>query len=143
MVRPATGGAVPADVSSTEIHSAPLSTPSGPPQAPDFYVCVCRGGDVAVSRSTFGMLCEQGYLFRKLWGAIGTSGSNGRNLVPLYKFGITWKAMAALVLSLKTNDPAAAYKYRMRFERIGGFKNLNRHHRSLRAPAGSAGSAGS
>jgi protease II len=76
-------------------------------------------------------LCQEGHIFKML--LFGGNGFRNEalpniNIQTLQYYGITKQSFQALVFSLRTNNPNAAYKYRFVYESIGGFKTIDKHH---------------
>lgn len=88
-------------------------------------------GDVAVSRGMLIRLTQEGHIFKKLvMGGDGFRNEPEREKFDILRhYNIKRKPFAALVLSLRNNDPQIAYKYLHHYEAIGGFKTLDRYHR--------------
>lgn len=108
------------------------SYPSVPPSN-SFHEFVFHDGKMLVSDGMFTRLCQEGHIFRQL--IFGGSGFRleeykiGDPIDKLAKYGITRKSFRALVFSLRNNDPKPAYKFRITFDGIGGFKTIDKYHR--------------
>lgn len=87
-------------------------------------------GNMAVSYGMMIRLCQEGHIFKMLlFGGNGFKKETLANIIQTLQFyGITRRAFQALVFSLRTNNPTIAYKYRLMYESIGGFKTIDKHH---------------
>ena len=87
-------------------------------------------GNMAVSYGMMIRLCQEGNIFKiLLFGGNGFKRqtlSNGISTLQYY--GITKEGFQALVLSLRTNNPKIAYKHKLMYESIGGFKTIDKYH---------------
>lgn len=97
---------------------------------PNKYEFAFPDGNVAVSSGMMTRLCQEGHIFKLL-----VFGGNGFREVPnttiiqtLQYYGITKRSFQALIFSLRTNNANVAYKYRLVYESIGGFKTIDKHH---------------
>ncbi len=98
--------------------------------APKKYEFVFSDGNMAVSRGMMTRLCQEGHIFKML--LFGGNGFRkelpGVSIQTLEYYGITKESFQALVLSLRTNNPSLAYKYKLLYESIGGFKTIDKYH---------------
>ena len=92
-------------------------------------------GNMVVSYGMMIRLCQEGHIFKiLLFGGNGFKTFScdipGSNICisTLQYYGITKAAFQALVLSLRTNSPSIAYKHKLMYESIGGFKTIDKHH---------------
>jgi len=97
-----------------------------------YYTLVCTDRDVLVSRGMLIRLCQEGHIFKML--LFGREGfreelqveDEGRIELPT-RYHIQGHVIAALLMSLRINEPALAYKHRHLLEAVGGFKFLDRY----------------
>jgi len=87
-------------------------------------------GNIVVSYGMMTRLCQEGHIFKMLlFGGNGfKSETFSSSNTTLQYYGITKAAFQALILSLRTNNPSVAYKYKLMYESIGGFKTIDKHH---------------
>ena len=95
------------------------------------YEFTFSDGNMVVSSGMMTRLCQEGHIFKML--LFGGNGFRNEalpniNIQTLQYYGITKQSFQALVFSLRTNNPNAAYKYRFVYESIGGFKTIDKHH---------------
>lgn len=92
---------------------------------------VFEDGNMVVSSGMMTRLCQEGHIFKLL--LFGGEGFREENCsLPIDKlkhYGITKQAFKALVFSLRTNNTRIAYKHRLSYESIGGFKTIDKYHR--------------
>lgn len=130
------GSSIHVPVSGTPEWSVESSYPSvtwdGPLVAKNtIYEFSFSDGNIAVSYGMMIRLCQEGHIFKML--LFGGNGFKKETFVnigirTLQFYGITKEAFQALVLSLRTNNPSIAYKHKLMYESIGGFKTIDKHH---------------
>lgn len=90
-------------------------------------------GNIVISYGMMTRLCQEGHIFKMLM--FGGNGFKSEAFLQsnsiLQYYGITKTAFQALVLSIRTNDPSIAYKHKLMYESIGGFKTIDKHHMKL------------
>lgn len=103
---------------------------AGPARSKKVYELAFTDGTVAVSCGMMTRLCQEGHIFKMLlFGGRGFRDEVVMNPIEkLKRYGVTSRAFRALVFGLRTNDASAAYKYRLEYDAIGGFKNIDKYH---------------
>jgi len=93
----------------------------------------CVDGPVQTSRGLFIRMIQEGNIFDKMLvkqdKLIEPVINNTLTIHFLRNYNVKAKAVCALLYSLRNNDFKYAYKYRATFERIGGFKCIDKFHR--------------
>tara|TARA_Y100000389_G_C17392566_1_gene480707 strand:+ start:641 stop:1168 length:528 start_codon:yes stop_codon:yes gene_type:complete len=130
------GSSINIPVADTPEWSVESSYPSVTRDSPlvnknSIYYFSFSDGNMAVSYGMMIRLCQEGHIFKML--LFGGNGFKKETLVnvgiqTLQFYGITKEAFQALVLSLRTNNPTIAYKHKLMYESIGGFKTIDKHH---------------
>lgn len=97
----------------------------------NMYEFTFSDGKMLVSSGMMTRLCQEGHVFKMLlFGGSGFSERESPNVnnQTLQYYGITKESFQALVFSLRTNNTNIAYKYKLLYESIGGFKTIDKHH---------------
>ena len=122
-------GAFPSSPIESE-HSVFASYPSIIYPIKNTYEFAFSDGNVAISSGMMTRLCQEGHIFKLL--VFGGNGfrdiSNTTIIQTLQYYGITKRSFQALIFSLRTNNANVAYKYRLIYESICGFKTIDKHH---------------
>jgi len=93
------------------------------------YEFTFADGNMTVSYGMMTRLCQEGHTLKLLlFGGNGFKRENDNVFQTLQFYGISKEAFQALVFSLRTNNPVVAYKYKLMYESIGGFKFLDKYH---------------
>jgi len=96
------------------------------------YEFTFSDGSMTISSGMMTRLCQEGHIFKTLlFGGNGFSNIEripGVSIQTLQYYGITKESFQALVFSLRTNNSHVAYKYKLLYESIGGFKTIDKYH---------------
>jgi len=109
--------------------SSPISTPVVRVNH-QYTTFQLHDGRVAVSAGMMTRLFQEGHIFKLLVsGGSGWAPQPTRQIIDLHAYGVTRRAFASLVFSLRNNDTRHVYKFRTQLDAIGGFKHIDKYHR--------------